>query len=40
MCSSDLSILGVDQDGRTIMSNADGEKFYLDAATGDMIFIK
>ena len=34
------SILGVDQDGRTIMSNADGEKFYLDAATGDMIFIK
>ena len=33
------SILGVDQDGKTIMSNAGGENFTLDAATGDMIFI-
>ena len=35
-----IHILGVDQDGKTIMSNAGGENFYLDAATGDMIFIK
>lgn len=35
-----VHILGVDQNGRTIMSNAGGEKFYLDAATGDMIFVK
>ena len=35
-----VHILGVDQDGKTIMSNAGGEKFYLDAATGDMIFVK
>ena len=35
-----VTILGVNQDGKTIMSNAGGEKFYLDAATGDMIFVK
>ena len=35
-----VTILGVDQDGKTIMSNPGGEKFYLDAATGDMIFVK
>ncbi|MCY7339427.1 MAG: DNA mismatch repair protein MutH [Sphingomonas bacterium] len=35
-----VTILGVDQDGKTIMSNPRGEKFYLDAATGDMIFVK
>ncbi|MEO5810344.1 MAG: hypothetical protein ABIR51_09880 [Sphingomicrobium sp.] len=33
-------ILGVDQDGKTIMSNARGDKFTLDTATGDMIFVK
>ena len=38
--SGKVTILGVDQDGKTIMSNAGGEKFYLDAATGDMIFVK
>ena len=38
--SGKVTILGVDQDGKTIMSNPDGEKFYLDAATGDMIFVK
>ncbi|WP_309603283.1 hypothetical protein [Sphingomonas sp.] len=38
--TSKVTILGLDQDGRTIMSNAGGEKFYLDAATGDMIFVK
>ena len=35
-----VTILGVDQDGRTIMSNTHTENFYLDAATGDMIFVK
>ena len=35
-----VTILGVDQDGKTIMSNPGGEKFYLDVATGDMIFVK
>ena len=35
-----VTILGVDQNGKTIMSNARGEKFYLDAATGDMILVK
>ena len=38
--SGKVTILGVNQDGKTIMSNAGGEKFYLDAATGDMIFVK
>ena len=35
-----VTIVGLDQDGRTIMSNPAGENFYLDAATGDMIFVK
>lgn len=35
-----ISLLGVDQDGRVIMANKRGEKFYLDPATGDMIFVK
>lgn len=35
-----VTILGVDQNGKTIMSNPRGEKFYLDAATGDMIFVR
>lgn len=35
-----VMILGVDQDGRTIMSNSVGEKFYLAAPTGDMVFVK
>ncbi len=38
--SGKVTILGVDQNGKTIMSNTRGEKFYLDAATGDMIFVK
>jgi|GEM_PF-6134048 len=38
--SAKVAIVGVDQDGKTIMSNAVGEKFYLDNATGDMIFVK
>jgi hypothetical protein len=37
---STVHIVGVDQDGRTIMSNAVGETFTLDAATGDMIFVR
>ena len=35
-----VTIVGLDQDGRTIMSNPAGENFYLDIATGDMIFVK
>ena len=35
-----VTIIGIDQDGKTIMNNPRGEKFYLDAATGDMIFVK
>ena len=38
--SGKVAILGIDRSGKTIMSNAGGDKFYLDAATGDMIFIK
>ena len=38
--SAKVTIVGVDQDGKTIMRNAGGDKFYLDAATGDMIFVK
>lgn len=38
--SAKVTILGVDQGGKTIMSNAQGEKFTLDTATGDMIFVK
>ena len=38
--SDKVTIVGVDQDGRTIISNPAGENFYLDAATGDMIFVK
>lgn len=35
-----ITLLGVDQDGKVIMANKRGEKFYLDPATGDMIFVK
>lgn len=35
-----VHIVGVDADGRTIMTNPAGENFYLDPATGDMIFPK
>ena len=38
--SNKVAIFGTDQGGKTIMSNAIGDKFYLDAATGDMIFVK
>ena len=38
--SAKVTIVGVDQNGKTIMRNAGGDKFYLDAATGDMIFVK
>lgn len=38
--SAKVTIIGVDQDGKAIMSNASGEKFTLDTATGDMIFVK
>lgn len=38
--SNKVRILGIDEGGKLIMSNPRGEKFYLDAATGDMIFVK
>ena len=38
--SGKVRILGIDEGGKLIMSNPRGEKFYLDAATGDMIFAK
>ena len=38
--SGKVRILGIDEGGKLIMSNTRGEKFYLDAATGDMIFAK
>ena len=36
----EVTILGVDEAGHTIHQNARGEKFYLDPATGDMVFVK
>ena len=36
---SEVSILGVDAKGNTVHENSRGEKFYLDAITGDMIFV-
>lgn len=34
---NEIRILGIDADGHVIQETAKGEKFYLDAATGDMI---
>ncbi|MBS1904683.1 MAG: hypothetical protein JSS75_13330 [Bacteroidetes bacterium] len=34
----DVSIVGVDSHGNTLMKNASGEVFHLDPKTGDMIF--
>ena len=36
---NEVSILGVDAKGNTVNENSRGEKFYLDAITGDMIFV-
>jgi hypothetical protein len=33
----DTKIIGIDKDGHVIQETAKGEKFYLDAATGDMV---
>lgn len=35
-----VNILGVDAVGNVLQKNSAGEKFYLDPATGDMIFVK
>lgn len=35
-----VTILGFDAQGNVVQQNARGEKFYLDAATGDMIFVR
>lgn len=37
---SKVSILGVEQGGKLIITNTRGEKFYLDPVTGDMIFVE
>ena len=35
-----VTIVGKDAKGRVIQKNARGQKFYLDPATGDMVFVK
>lgn len=36
----DVTIVGPDAQGHTVMKNSRGENFYLDPITGDLIFIK
>ncbi|MDZ4149406.1 MAG: hypothetical protein U1C58_14065 [Flavobacteriaceae bacterium] len=36
----DVQIAGVDKEGHTIHKNSRGEAFYVDSATGDLIFVK
>ncbi len=38
--TSEVTILGVDAKGHVIHRNSRGEKFYLNQANGDMIFVK
>lgn len=35
-----VTVLGVDPKGNVIQQNSKGEKFFLDAMTGDMVFVK
>lgn len=37
---NDVQIVGVDKDGHTIHKNSRGETFYVDAATGDLVYVK
>jgi len=37
---TEVSIVGQDAQGHTLMKNSRGENFYLDPITGDLIFIK
>jgi hypothetical protein len=37
---SEVTIIGHDAQGHTLMKNSRGENFYLDPVTGDMIFVK
>ncbi len=37
---SDVQIVGVDKEGHTIHKNSRGETFYVDAATGDLVYVK
>jgi len=37
---SAVTILGLDATGNVIQRNARGETFYLDAKSGDMVFVK
>ncbi len=38
--SSKVTLIGVDLSGNVIQQNSRGEKFYLNAKTGDMVFVK
>ena len=38
--ASKVTLLGVDEQGNVIQKNTKGEKFYLNPATGDMVFVK
>ena len=35
-----VTVVGKDAKGHVIQKNAQGQKFYLDPATGDMVFVK
>jgi hypothetical protein len=35
-----VTVVGLDAVGHTVMQDAKGERFYLDAKTGDMVFVK
>ena len=36
----EIKVLGLNNDGATIMQNSKGEKFYLNPANGDMVLVK
>jgi hypothetical protein len=38
--SGAVRLVGVDAKGNVVQQNAQGEKFFLDSTTGDMVFIK
>lgn len=38
--SSPITVIGMDEAGHVVHQNARGEKFYLDPATADMVFVK
>jgi hypothetical protein len=36
----EVAIVGIDETGHVVHQNARGERFYLDPATGDMVYVK